>query len=150
MTQTNPKTLLISILKDKILVYEDDDVTPITGIVAGTWYDERLIGVNKWQVSVGPSLHSTSKPDEIGANNWKAINVLLVNIWIPLLENPEYTPERLRFSVKEEIKRLLKLELVDTVSDIRFVELVDWRDVDDPDNKILRVEATVRVEWNET
>lgn len=150
MTQTNPKDLLIAILKDKIVVYEDDEITPITGVVAGTWYDERIIGDHKWQVSVGPSLDSTSLPAEIGAVNWKAINVLLLNIWIPILENPSYTPERLRFSVKEEIKRLLKIELVNTVSDIRYTFLSGWRDIDDRDNQMLRIEATVQVEWYET
>ena len=150
MTQTNPKDLLIAILKDKIVVYEDDEITPITGVVAGTWYDERIIGDHAWMVSVGPSLDSTSLPAEIGAVNWKAINVLLLNIWIPILENPSYTPERLRFSVKEEIKRLLKIELVNTVSDIRYTFLSGWRDIDDRDNQMLRIEATVQVEWYET
>ena len=149
VAHTNPKALLISILKDKILVYEDDDITAITGVVAGSWYDERVIGDHKWMVSVGPSLNSKSMPNEIGANSYHAINDLLVNVWIPLLENPDYTPERLRFSVKEEIKRLLKLELIDTVSDVRFTYLTGWRDADDPDNKMLRIEATVRVEWYE-
>lgn len=150
MSQTNPKALLIGILKDNIVVYENDDVTPITGVVAGSWYDEKIIGDHKWMVSVGPTIHGTSVPDEIGAVNWKAINDLVVNIWIPIKENPLYTPETLRFDVKEEIKRLLKLKLIDPETDVRFSYLTGWRDLDDRENDMLRVEATIRVEWYET
>ena len=149
MTQTNPKTLIISLLKDLILVYEDGPGPQITGIVAGTWYDKEILGADKWMVTVGPTIGGDLAPDDVGANTWNLKNTLVVNIWVPILENASYTPERLRFSIKEEIKRLLKAKLVDPAGDVRFLHLSNWRDLDDRENDMLRIECTVQVEWNE-
>ncbi len=147
--QTNPKTMVINFLKNNVLVYEDGNGTQITGIVAGTWYDKRVLGNNKWMITVGPTINANLAPNDIGANTWGMKNTLVVNIWVPILENPSYTPERLRFSLKEEVKRLLKAKLVDPAGDVRFLHLSNWRDLDDIENDILRIECTVEVEWNE-
>lgn len=144
---TNPKTLIINLLKNNILVYEDGNGTQITGIVAGTWYDARVLGDKKWMITIGPTINSTMRPDDLGAINWRMQNVLAVNIWVPILENPNYTPERLRFSLKEEVKRLLMAKLVDPAGDVRFLHLTGWRDLDDRENDILRIECMVEVEW---
>lgn len=147
--QTNPKVLLINILKDQISV-EDDSAGALTGIVAGTWYDERVIGDHAWMVTVGPTIFGDAKPADLGANVYDAHNSLVLNIWIPIIENADYTPERLKFSVKEEIKRLLKAELINTVSDVHLLFIDGWRDLDDRENDMLRAEITVQVKWYET
>lgn len=146
---TDPKALIITLLKNNILVYEDGNGTQITGVVAGTWYDKQILGADKWMVTVGPTIGGDLAPDDVGANTWNLKNTLVVNIWVPVLENANYTPERLRFSIKEEIKRLLKAKLVDPVGDVRFLHLSSWRDLDDRENDMLRVECTVQVEWYE-
>ena len=149
MTQTNPKELVINLLKDNISVL-DDSAQAINGIVAGTWYDTRVLGTNKWMVTVGPIIGGNLAPNDIGANNWLVKNILVVNIWVPILESSDYTPEKLRYSIKEELKRLLKLELVDPATDIRFLHLMNWREIDDRENDILRTELSIDLEWNET
>lgn len=145
---TNPKTLIINLLKSNISVLNDSSGA-IAGIVAGTWYDKHILGDNKWIVTVGPTISAPMAPDDIGANTWNLKNILVVNIWVPILENMDYTPERLRFSLKEEVKRLLMAKLIDPAGDVRFLHLSNWRDLDDRENDILRIECTVEVEWNE-
>ena len=151
MSQTNPKTLIISLLKDLILVYDDTTPVPVLvpGVVAGTWYDAQILGDKKWMVTVGPTIGGDLAPNDIGANTWGLKNTLVVNIWVPILENANYTSERLRFSIKEEIKRLLMAKLVDPAGDVRFLHLSNWRDLDDRENDMLRIECTVQVEWQE-
>ncbi len=145
---TNPKTLIINLLKNNISV-EDDLSQAVTGIVAGTWYSKRVLGTHKWMVTVGPTLNANLAPNALGAPTWGMSNVLVVNIWVPILENLEYRPERMRFSLKEEVKRLLMAKLVDPAGDIRFLHLKSWMDIDDIENDMLRIELTIEVEWEE-
>jgi len=148
MSLTNPKVMIINFLNGNISVV-DDSAGAIAGKVAGTWYDAKILGTDKWMITVGPTINSTMRPDDIGAINWRMRNILVVNIWVPILENQDYTPERLRFSLKEEVKRLLMAQLVDPAADIKYLHLSNWRDLDDRENDILRIECTVEIEWQE-
>lgn len=145
---TNPKTLIINILKDNISV-EDDLAQAVTGVVAGHWYDKRVLGNRKWMITIGPTLNTTLDPNDIGANSWWAENIVLVDIWIPILENINYTPERMKFSLKEEVKRLLMAQLVNPAADVKYLRVMGWQDLDDRENDMLRVQFTVSVEWEE-
>jgi len=145
---TNPKTLIISILNGNISVV-DDSSGAVAGVVAGTWYNKQLLGDNAWLVTVGPTILSTIDPNDIGVNSWWVNNIVVINIWIPILENVDYSAERMRFSLKEEVKNLLQAELVDTVADVKYLRITDWKDIDDRENDMLRVECTVEVEWQE-
>lgn len=152
--QTNPKKLILTILDGNILVYEDDTITQVTGKVIAGWYDRRVLGEDKWMVSIGPTLNTTLDPNDIGANSWWAENIILIDIWVPILESTPaaplgYTPERMRFSLKEAVKQLLQAQLVNPASDVKYLRVMGWQDLDDRENDILRVQFTVSVEWEE-
>ena len=152
---TNPKTLIYTILNGNIVCL-DDQGSPqqIPGKVIAGWYDKRFIGADKWLVTIGPTVSAIVDPFDIGANSWWEENIVQIDIWIPLLKDSTtaplyYKPERIRFTLKESIKSLLQAQLVDAASDVRFIRLIGWQDLDEKDNDLLRVQMTVSVEWEE-
>lgn len=143
---TNPTELLINLLKDPtsgIKVYEDDGVTQIPVLVSGEWYDKKIFESYGVQVTVGRGSPTIAEIMDLGAYH-KVFSVPVpVNVWILRKRGVNYTPERVMWDVLHEINRVVWINIHWPASDIRDIDLSEWTPRDEPENKILRSEATV-------
>jgi len=152
MSLTNPKKLIIDLLKDAtngVKVY-DDTPTLVPGVVSAAWYDKDIFATVGWQITVGPSLGSSARVMDLGALHKDYDDVLSVSIWVLEKRGVNYTPERLRFDLIHEVDRALYRVINDPISGIDHVNLSGWLDRDEPENEILRSDLTVVVEYRKS
>lgn len=141
----DPKETLINLLKDELLVVDDDGQT-ISGSVGGAWYNKDLFGGGHgWQVSVGPNVDTDARILDLGALHREHVGVYAVNIWVLQKRNVGYTPERVRWDLTQHIDEILLREMFDPSSDAEYEVLTGWAERDEPEDKLLRSEILVAV-----
>ena len=147
MSLDNPKELLVGLLQGNIHVYEDDGSTEVTGVVSAAWFDKDLFKDHGWQVTVGPTVGASASVTDLGAHHKKYDEALQVTVWVLEKRGVNYTPERLRFDLIHEVDRILFKVINDPSDTIDQVNVSGWVDRDDPENRVLRSDLTVDVEY---
>lgn len=141
------KELLVNLLSGNILVYEDDESTLVPGVVSGAWYDEGLFKDHAWQVSVGPVVDVDAAVIDFGAQHKWYVEALQVAVWVLQKRGVNYTPERLRQDLVQEIDEILLKNAVDPSASFQFVNVSGWSERDEAENDVLRSDLTVEVEY---
>jgi len=143
----DPKIQLVEMLKEGIYVYEDDGITSVPVLVSGAWADLDAFEKYPAQVTVGPEIDTSIEIMDLGAHNREFIGVYAVNIWVLDKRNAGYTPERLKWSLIQELERVLSIDNLFTPDhdELEYVLMTGWADRDEPENRILRSEAEVVV-----
>ena len=147
MSLTNPKELLVGLLQGNIKVYEDDGSTEVSGVVSAAWYDADVFRDHGWQATVGPTVDAAARVMDLGARHKDYDEVVQVTVWVLEKGGVNYTPERLRFDLVHEIDRILLKAVNDPAETVKHVNVSGWADRDEPENRILRSDLTVAVEY---
>jgi len=147
VTVENPKELLVGLLQGNIHVYEDDGSTEVSGVVSAAWFRRDLFRDHAWQVSVGPTVDAAADVMDLGAHRKGYTEALQVTVWVLEKRGVNYTPERLRFDLIHEIDRVLFKVVNDPAETIDHVNVSGWVDRDEPENRVLRSDLTVTVEY---
>lgn len=143
-TERSVKQMVVSLLQG-VHVY-DDNGAPVPGVVSGAWYDKDLFQDYDWQISVGPLIDEYHRVMDLGAANRELISSISINVWVMQKRGINYTPERLRGSLIDEVDRLISLQgLIAPTEGIEYALASGWMDRDEPKNRILRSECTVQV-----
>jgi len=143
-TPPDPKRLIIRLLSD-VKVYDDDGVE-IPGVVSAAWPDEHIFKEADWQITVGPVAGARAEILDIGAWHKAVREHIQVSIWVKRKHEANYTPERLRRDLIQEVDRIL-FKAIDNLSGVEGVNLSGWIDRDEPQRGILRSILTVQVEY---
>lgn len=146
MNLANPKELLVGLLQGNIKVY-DDGGAEVSGIISAAWYDKDLFKDHGWQVSVGPTVNAGAMVIDLGAHHRDYDEAVQVTIWVLEKRGVNYTPERLRFDLVHEVDRVLFKVINDPAETIKHVNVSGWADRDEPENRILRSDLNVVVEY---
>jgi hypothetical protein len=137
--------IIVDFLKTNIEVKDDSDVV-IPGVVSGDWYNKDVFSDGGWQVSVGPENLQSGRIADIGAENKEYNAVLYINVWVQQKRTDEidYTPERIRSELLHQIDTILWQVEMGRSQDFRM-DLSDWSPLDEPENKILRSQARLKL-----
>ena len=142
---SDPKQLLIQLLSG-VEVY-DDEGYPVPGVVSAAWYDERIFKKYGWQITVGPLIDARARILDVGALHKGYVELLQVSVWVLRKRDANYTPERLRRDLIQEVDRILFENVIDPAEGFEYVNVSRWMDRDEPDRGILRSIIVVQVEY---
>jgi len=143
-----PKKIIIDLLSDPedgVKVY-DDEGQPIPGVISAAWYDERIFKEADWQITVGPIAGARAEILDIGARHKAVREHIQLSIWVKRKPEANYTPERLRRDLIQEVERIL-FKAINNLSGVEGINLSRWIDRDEPERGILRSILTVQVEY---
>ena len=142
----DPKELIVGLLRDNIHVYDDEGVE-VPGMVSAAWPDMRLFKDYGWHVSVGPVVDARASVLDIGASHKAYRERLQVSVWVHRRRGVNYTPERIRNDLIQEIDRILFQNIIDPAEGYDYVNVSGWLDRDEPERGILRSIIVVQVEY---
>jgi hypothetical protein len=145
-----PKKVLVDLLRDDIKVYEDDGSTEVPGIASAAWYDKAAFKDHGWQVSVGPTIDADAKVMDLGAEHKDYDEDIQVTVWVLEKRDVSYTPERLRSDLVNEVDRILHDNVDLQIPCYDHVNASSWSDLDEGENKILRSDTRVNLEYIKT
>jgi hypothetical protein len=137
------KQRLVAILKDSILVKEDDGSTPVPGVVSAAWYDKAIFATVGWQVTVGPVVDAVARVQDLGAFHKEYEEAVSVSVWVLEKRGVNYTPERLRGDLVDQVDVILLSGINSPGGAFDHVNVSGWVDRDEPENGILRSDLTV-------
>jgi len=144
-----PKKLIISLLSDPqtgVKVY-DDDGSEVQGVISAAWYDERIFKDHGWQITVGPVIDAEAGILDIGAHHKGYTEFIQVSIWVLRKRGINYTPERLRRDLIQEVDRVLYAAVNDPGPGIDHINLSPWIERDEPERGILHSILTVEAHY---
>ena len=147
--RTDPKRLIIDLLSDPedgVKVY-DDEGQPIPGVISAAWYDEQIFKEADWQITVGPIAGARAEVLDIGARHKAIREHIQLSIWVKRKHEANYTPERLRRDLIQEVERILFKAINNPGGGIEHINLSNWIDRDEPQRRILRSILTIQVEY---
>ncbi|GEM_PF-4778247 len=145
----DPKKLIVNLLSDPedgVKVY-DDEGKPIPGRISAAWPDEHIFKEADWQITVGPVAGARATVLDIGARHKAIREHIQLSIWVLRKREANYTPERLRRDLIQEVERILFKAINNPGGGIEHINLSGWIDRDEPERRILRSILTVQVEY---
>ncbi|MCD6479516.1 hypothetical protein J7L65_01870, partial [Candidatus Bathyarchaeota archaeon] len=145
----DPKKLLVDLLSDPedgVKVYDDDGVE-VPGVISAAWYDEHIFKEADWQITVGPVAGARAEVLDIGAWHKAIREHIQLSIWVLRKREANYTPERLRRDLIQEVDRILFKAINNPGGGVGSINLSGWIDRDEPERGILRSILTVQVEY---
>ena len=142
---SDPKQLLIQLLSG-VEVY-DDEGYPVPGVVSAAWPDEQIFKKYGWQITVGPLIDARARILDVGALHKGYVELLQVSVWVLRKRDANYTPERLRRDLIQEVDRILFENVIDPAEGFEYVNVSRWMDRDEPERGILRSIIVVQVEY---
>ena len=152
MSEYNTQMAIIQFLQGNIQVFQDDGVTPITGEVTASWFNEELFKNHDWQVSVGPFI-SENEVLDVGAYNKLYTDTYDAVIWVLKKRNPVgYTPRRLAHSIAKSIEEIC-FQLINDIKiilgDIDHINCTGWTEIPD-DKEVIRFNAEIELDYQKS
>ncbi|MBS7623828.1 hypothetical protein KEJ39_09215 [Candidatus Bathyarchaeota archaeon] len=142
----DPKKLIVTLLKNNIDV-KDDSNNPVSVGVSAAWPSKDTTFP---YVSVGPEVATRESPISLGADKIRSEGVYQVDVWVKDLPANNYAPDRMLFSIREEVKRLIRTSMFDPDGTIQYIFPGLWRESFDPDLGANRLTGHIEVYYHES
>lgn len=142
----DPKKLIVTLLSGNISV-KDDSEDPVTVGVSAAWPSAETSFPH---VSVGPEIATREGPVELGAGKFRSEGTYQVDIWIKDASTNNYAPDRMLFSIREEIKRLIKASMFNPDGTIQYVLPTFWRETFDETLLANRLTGHIEVYYHQS
>jgi len=149
----NAKQLLQDLLSDPtngVKVYEDDGKTPVSGVISPAWLGKGVFATNGWQISIGPCIWISAHVSDIGAFHKAYNEAITVAIWVLEKRGMNYTAEKLRGDLIQEVDRCLLHFVNNPGTGFDHVNVYGWYDKDEPENGLRRSDVDITVEYQKT
>jgi len=137
----DPKRMVVEALNGRIRVLDDDGhLVPVP--VSGAWPDK---DTSFPHVSVGPEISTLASVMDLGSHHVEYDTAYQVDVWVYEKRTQNYGVDRLRWDIRQEVERLLNEAMLDPGYGVKHIFVGNWRDLSDPERKILRYSGEVGV-----
>ena len=151
---TSAKEAIKALLEDatygvKVLDDGNGGTPPIYSIIQGkvslVWLGNNEFAAKGWIITIGPVVGADAELSSLGAYSKWIREDLQVDVWVMEKRSENYTPERIRGDVVQEVDRCLHHYAGNPGAGIKVVNAGGWSELDEVG--LLRTSMRVSVEY---